>query len=394
MHTKRLIRVLPIIATLMLTAAGCGSSGDSTTSTPDSGEADTFRVGVEAPLSGDQANLGSGMLRGARLAADQLNAKDGIDGRRVEIVPIDDKADPAAGVAAAKTAISDGLDGVIGPYNSGVGIKTLPLYVQAGLVPMRMTSDPTTNGQGFNLQPMTYQIAPVAAAALTDWQQAKTVAIVYDASQAYTVQIAKAVRSELRDAGVTVAEFRKIAPGQDDYSGVVKQIIASSPDALYAAVYYPEGGRIAKAMEQSGTQTTCLADYGSYDTAFVTVAGVAAARKCPVVGVPAPDDFAGAADAVRQYRDSFGEQPGTWSPYTYDSLNFLAAGVEKAGGTDPEKLTEALNSLNGWSGWTGSVAIDPSSGNREPATVVVDETNADGELHVDKAWADAVDAKY
>jgi branched-chain amino acid transport system substrate-binding protein len=391
---KRLFRTLPIVIVLALTAVGCGESGDSATSTSGSSGADTFRVGVEAPLSGDQANLGNGMLKGAQLAAERLNAEGGIDGKQVQIVPIDDKADPAAGVEAAKAALSEGLDGVIGPYNSGVGVKTLPLYVQAGLVPIRLTSDPKTNGEGFTLQPMTYQIAPVAAEALTKWRHAKTVAIVYDASQRYTDQIAKTVRSELKSDGVKVTAFKKITPGKKSYSKVVKHVTASHPDALYAAVYYPEGGRIAKAMKQSGTKTKCLADYGSYDTAFVTIAGVSAARNCPVVGVPAPDDFVGAADKVHQYRDAFDEDPGTWSPYTYDSLNFLAAGVQQAGGTDPDKLTEALNGLKGWSGWTGSVTIDPSNGNREPATVVIDKTNAKGELHVDKRWAAAVDARY
>jgi ABC-type branched-subunit amino acid transport system substrate-binding protein len=46
------------------------------------------------------------MLSGAQLAADDLNAKGGIGGRTVSIVPIDDAADPATGVAAAKVAIS------------------------------------------------------------------------------------------------------------------------------------------------------------------------------------------------------------------------------------------------------------------------------------------------
>ena len=104
---------------------------------------------------------------------------------------------------------------------------------------------------------------------------------------------------------------------------------------------------------------------------FVETAGVAAARACPVVGVPAPEDFSGASARVAEYRDEFGQAPGTWSPYTYDSLNFLADGIEKAGGTAPQKLTGTLDGVTGWKGWTGSVTIDPDNGNRQPATVVV-----------------------
>jgi branched-chain amino acid transport system substrate-binding protein len=138
----------------------------------------------------------------------------------------------------------------------------------------------------------------------------------------------------------------------------------------------------------------CLADYGSYDTGFVEAAGVPAARACPVVGVPAPDDFAGSSARVTAYRAAYGEAPGTWSPYTYDSVDFLAGGIEKAGGTDKAKLEEALDGVHGWKGWTGTVSIDPKNGNRQPATVVVVDTDSKGQLHVDEEWARATGAPY
>lgn len=388
MQNKIRLAMAIVLAGLAVVAAGCGSS-----SSDDSGS-DSFRVGLEAPLSGEQSTLGKGMLKGAELAASQLNEKSGIAGKQVEVVPIDDAADPATGVKAAKSAIAAGLDGIVGPYNSGVGIETLPLYIKAGLVPIRLTSDNSTNGLGFTLQPMTYQIAPVASKALTDWQHAKTVAIAYDPTQNYTVSVSKALKDSLEKAGVTVTAFEKVQPGKKDYTDVVEKLAATKPDVVYAAVYFPEGGLIAKEMREAKVESQCVADYASYDTGFVETAGIAAARACPVVGVPAPEDFAGSASKVADYHDEFEEDPGTWSPYTYDSLNFLADGVEKAGGTSTKKLTNALNGVSGWKGWTGSVTIDPHNGNRQPATVVIVDTDAKGQLHVDEDWAKAVGAPY
>jgi branched-chain amino acid transport system substrate-binding protein len=376
-----------LLATLALIAAGCGSGSDSSGS-------GSFRIGLEAPLSGEQSVLGKGMLKGAELAASKLNAGDGILGRQVEVVPIDDAADPATGMKAAKSAISAGLDGIVGPYNSGVGIETLPLYIKAGLVPVRLTSDVSTNGLGFTLQPMSYQIAPVASQALTGWLHAKTVAIAYDPTQNYTVSVSKALKGSLEKAGVTVTAYEKVQPGKKSYTGVVEKLAAGKPDVIYAAVYFPEGGLIAKEMQEGGVESQCVADYASYDTGFVETAGVAAAKACPVVGVPAPQDFAGAAAKVGEYEDEFGQAPGTWSPYTYDSLNFLSDGVKKAGGSAAKKLTSALDRVKGWKGWTGSVTIDPSNGNRRPATVVIVDTDAKGQLHVDEDWAKAVGAPY
>jgi ABC-type branched-subunit amino acid transport system substrate-binding protein len=378
---------------LALTTGGVVSASAQTTTTA-STSADTYRIGLEAPLTGDLKNLGAGMLDGARLAAAQINAMGGLLGRQVTIMPIDDAADPATGVTAAKAAIAAGLDGVVGPYNSGVGAQTLPLYLAAGLTPIRLTSADSTAGLGFTLQPMTSQIAPVAADALEHWLGATKVAIVYDPTQLYTQTVATALQSKLQADGVTVTAFEPVQPGAKDYTAAVQKVAATNPDVIYAATYYPEGGLIAKAILAQKVTAKCVADYGSYDSAFVTTAGLAAARNCPVVGVPAPTDFPDSARFVAAYRKQFKRAPGTWSPYTYDSVNFLAYGVRRAGGFDATALTAALGKVNGWSGWTGFVIAEPGSGNREPATVVVTSTDAKGGLHVDADWAKAEDPEY
>ena len=138
------------------------------------------------------------MLQGAELAADQINTAGGVLGRKIEIIKIDDAANAATGVAAANAAIAAGLNGVVGPYNSSVGTQTLPLYLKAGVVPIRLTSDNSTDGMGFTLQPMTSQIAPVTSDALTKFYKAKSVGIIYDSSQNYTKSTSEAVKSKLK----------------------------------------------------------------------------------------------------------------------------------------------------------------------------------------------------
>ncbi|HZK15717.1 MAG TPA: branched-chain amino acid ABC transporter substrate-binding protein [Solirubrobacterales bacterium] len=387
MKGKAWIATAGAVAALALAPAGCGDSGEDESSGP-------FRLGLEAPLSGEQSVLGEGMLNGTRMAAKQLNEEGGILGRTVEVVPIDDAADPETGVAAAEAAIEEGLDGVVGPYNSGVGVETLPLYMDDDLVPIRLTSDPSTSELGFTLQPMTYQIAPVASRALTGWLGAKKVAIAYDPTENYPVSVSGELKESLEGSGVEVTAYEKVQPGRKSYADVVEKLEAGEPDAIYAAVYYPEGGLIAKAMNEGDGKAQCVADYASYDAGFVKTAGVAAARECPVVGVPAPDDFAESGEEVERYREQFGEAPGTWSPYTYDSAMFLADGIEEADGTGTGELTELLSQTSEWEGWTGEVAIDPETGNRDPATVVIAATDAKGDLHVDDEWAAAVGAPY
>ena len=269
------------------------------------------------------------MLKGAELAAAELNEEEGILAREVEVVPIDDAADPATGVRAAEEAIEEGLDGVIGPYNSGVGVKTLPLYIDAGLVPIRLTSDVSTDGLGYTLQPMSFQIAPVASRALTDWLGAKSVAIAYDPTQNYTRSVSSELKTGLEEAGVEVTAYSKVKPGKSSYTAELEELDAAEPDVIYAAVYYPEGGLIAKEMNAGDFAAKCVADYASYDTGYVETAGIAAARSCPVVGVPAPEDFAGAAEKVDAFRESSTKRPAPGAPTPTTPCTSSATGSTK-----------------------------------------------------------------
>lgn len=405
---SRLLITVGVAATLLaFGVSSCSSSDESSDTTAASTSSssstslvvgtvpdDEIRIGLQGPLTGDQADVGTGMLDGAKLAADELNAEGGIEGKTVTIVPIDDQADPDTGVTAATDAIAAGLSAVVGPYNSGVGEQTLPLYGQAGLVPLRLASADATEGMGFTLQPMTSQIAPVATTAITEWAEADSVSLIYDQTQDYTADAEDAMTSALEAAGVTIAADVAIDPGADSYTDAVTEATADDPDLVYVLTYYPEAGLIAQAMLESAPDTRCLADYGAYDTGYVDAAGLAAAQNCPVVGVPAPDDFPNSAELVASYTDAFGDAPGTWAPYAYDSVMLLAAAAAEAGGFEQSALTTALAATSGWSGWTGSVTFEASTGNREPAPVVVLSTRDDGTLHLDQSWSTATGFEF
>lgn len=370
----------------LLLLAGCSQEAEPTPSV--SSQAGAFRIGLEAPLTGAQSELGQGMLRGAQLAADKLNTNGGVLGNQVSIVPIDDAADPATGTAAAKAAV-EGIDAVVGPYNSGVGLATLPIYLDAGLVPMRLTSADNTAGLGFTLQPMTSQIAPTAGAALGDWLKAKSVAIIYDDTADYTQQAATALQGDLRARGVDVSAFIPITAGQATYDDALARAAATNPAVTYLATYYPEAAVLAKGLAAANSPSTCVADYSAFDNGFISNAGVDVAQRCDVLGVPAPGDFSGSAEAMANFQEAFGEPPNVWSPYTYDSVMLLADAVNRVGSADAAVLTPVLEVTEGWSGWTGPVAFETPSGNRLPSQVVVLEVGADGAFTVNKDWAQA-----
>lgn len=388
-HPARVVALATLSVAALFALVSCSGSESSSDSSVVTG--DEIRIGLEAPLTGDQQDVGIGMLNGAELAAAEINAAGGVNGKNIDIVPIDDAADPDTGVAAATAAIEAGLDAVVGPYNSGVGAQTLPLYIDAGIFPMRLTSADSTQGLGFTLQPMTSQIAPVATSAITTWANAKNVALIFDQTATYTKDANTAMKSQLEAAGVTVTIDVGVEPGADSYTSEVEEALATNPDLVYVITYYREGGLVAKAMLDANTTAKCLADFGAYDTGFVTTAGVEAAQNCPVVGVPAPDDFSNSESLVAAYTEKFDAAPGTWSPYTYDSVKLLADAIASVGSSDADAIRAFLLEQENWSGWTGEVGFDEETGNRVPAPVVVVSTREDGTLHLDESWAAVAD---
>jgi ABC-type branched-subunit amino acid transport system substrate-binding protein len=385
---------IPVLS-LLLAACGSEGAGDEVAAIATAtSTASALRIGLEAPLSGSQSELGEGMLQGAELAAEELNAAGGVLGRQVEIVPIDDEADPAVAQSAAQAAVDQGLDGVVGPYNSGAGAQSLPIYVDAGLVPMRLTTSDSTAGFGFTLQPMTSQIAPVAVTAITDWAQATSVALVVDSTTDYTVAAAEAIESLLPESGVSVTSVQEITPGADSYTDAINAALVTNPDLLYVVAYYPEAATVAKDLTAAGSGVECMVDYGGFDNGYITSAGVDAAQTCSVVGVPSPSDFPNSAALVESFQVAFGSLPGSWSPYTYDSVMLLGEVFERVGTTEVDAVQAALAGTEGWVGWTGTVAFEQPSGNRVPAPVTVNTVTPEGAFSVDQTWVSAVGFTY
>jgi branched-chain amino acid transport system substrate-binding protein len=283
-----------LVAIIAVAALVPGCSGSS--------QSGTVKIALEGPITGAQASTGVDMLRAAQLAVDQANADGGILGKTIQLVRADDQADPDVGKQVAQRVIADGIVAVVGPYNSSVGVADLPIYLDAGVIPIHLTSDSETNGEGFTVQPKDYQIAPIEAKAIIDLYKAQRVAIVYDPST-YTAGIADQLQAALKKAGVAVVRYDRVPPGRQDYLGVVRKVAAAHPDLIYASTYFPEGGAIAKDIAQIHVTARCFMGLANQDPAFPTTAGLAAARACVSSGVPSAELFTGARQYVADYRD-------------------------------------------------------------------------------------------
>ena len=341
------------------------------------GDKGTIVIALEAPLTGSQASNGKDMLRGAQLAAMQVNARGGVLGRTIKLVGVDDKADPALGAQAVQEAKAAGAVAVIGPYNSSVGLVNLSLYEEAGIVPLRMTSDNRTEGYGATLQPMNSQISPVEVDYISGLG-IDSVAMLVDPS-AYTKSIASRTAKGLEKAGIKVTQT-VIPAGASDYSAEVGEALATGPDMVYSATYFPEGVLIAEELAQANTTATCFMNLANVDDAFVEEAGITTSRTCTFSGVPAAPQLPYAGDYVAAYRAEFDVNPDVWGAFTYDSAWVLFHAMAQTGTTKYAPLLDAVLHTRGLQGATGPIDIRSKSGNREDVPMYILKVNRKGDF--------------
>jgi len=340
-------------------------------------------------MTGSQSATGIDMYRGAQLAADQINATGGVDGVKLHLVQADDAALPATGVTVAKHMVKQGVFGVVGPFNSGVGVDNLSIYRTAGVAIVRLTSAHQTQGFGVTTQPMDVQVAPVEAKELTDQLRATRVAIVYDTS-AYTASIATQLKGLLTTAGRPPVTFAPVQGNQTNFDTVLATVKTAHPDVVYIAAYGTVAGQIAKQAAQLGVGGRCFVDLAAQGPDFVAAATVPVAQTCLNSGVPSAQQFTGATAYVAEYQSAFHANPGTWGTFTYDSVELLATSVVAAGGWKQAATRAELSRIVNMSGITGAITIDPVTGNRVNAPVVILGVNAAGDYVIDSAWAQSV----
>ncbi len=332
-------------------------------------------VGLQAPLRGDQRSNGLDIYRGALLAAEQLNAAGGVLGRQVGIVRSNDGADPGKALQAARRVRRSGADFVIGPYNSSVGLESLPFYVREKILPLHLTSTDETSGLGITIQPKNSQISPVEADYILK-QNVKRVTMIVDPS-AYTKGMADRVDQALSSEGVKVKRVA-INPGESQYRKLLAKALASNPDLLYVSTYFPEGSRIARSLYRTGETVPRLMGLANVDLDFIQKAGLAASRAAVFSGIPEAAELPRAGDYTKAYRERFGEEPGVWGTFAYDKMQLLAGVLEQEGTTRYGRVLNTLLGTKGYRGQTGRISIDPLTGNRLKLPIDILRVNRNG----------------
>ncbi|MGD0211118.1 MAG: branched-chain amino acid ABC transporter substrate-binding protein, partial [Desulfomonilia bacterium] len=239
--------------------------------------ADTIKLGVAGAHSGDLASYGLPTLNAAKLVVGDVNAKGGVLGKKVEILPADDVCKPEVAANVASKLVSDGANVVLGHICSGATKAALNTYKEAKIVvisPSATNVDLTKSGDYPNFF---RTISPDDAQAKLEVDFAmnklkvKKVAVIHDKGD-YGKGLAEFAKADFEKRGINPVLFEGITPGAVDYSAIVQKIKNSNADAVIYGGYHPEAAKIVSAMKKKKMKTFFISDDGVKDDTFIKVA--------------------------------------------------------------------------------------------------------------------------
>jgi branched-chain amino acid transport system substrate-binding protein len=309
--------------------------------------ADTIKMGVAGPHSGDLASYGIPTIKAAELVVKDINAKGGVLGKQVELIVEDDVCKPEVATNTATKLVGEGVNVVLGHICSGATKAALGIYKDSNIVAMSPSATNPALTQSGDYPNFYRTIASDDAQArlevdfALDILKVKKVAVLHDKGD-YGKGLAEFAKGFLEaDPRAEVVLYEGITPGAVDYSAVVQKIKRNDADAVIFGGYHPEASKIVTQMRKKKMKTFFISDDGVKDDTFIKVAG----KYAEGVYATGPKDVSSnpmAIAANEAHKAAYGEDPGAFFLNAYAASLALLNAIEKAGSTDYDAISKAL----------------------------------------------------
>ena len=294
--------------------------------------AEDLRIAVAASMTGPLAELGDEVKRGAELAAKDINAAGGVNGRRIVLTVEDDACDPKQAVSVANHVVAEQITLVDGHSCSNASVPASAVYAEYGVLmmtPSSVNSKLTDNAfaKGWPTIMRLYarddKQGKMLGAWLAERYRDKKIAFVHDKST-YGKSLADQVKANLNAAGVQEILFEGINPGEKDYSAIVGKLKAVGAEVLYYGGYPTEGGLIVRQAADQGAKFQMVATSSFVTPEFWLIAGSAGEGTL----FPAPRNPRGletAKHVVDEFRAT-GYEPTGFTLFSYATVQALCGG--------------------------------------------------------------------
>ncbi|MBR0756501.1 ABC transporter substrate-binding protein [Bradyrhizobium jicamae] len=328
-----------IIAGLMLAALSGGAAF---------AQGAPIKIADVAELSGGGATVGNNWKNGIDLAVEEVNAKGGVLGRKLEVSHADSQSNP--GIARAQ--VQKALDGepyvLLGPGYSGSVKVTAPLAAEAEITQIMggEAAELTQGGNKYLFRTSFGQQSsmPKVAKYINDELKAKSVAIVW-VNNDFGKGGRDVITKEFAKYNIKVAADLSTEAGQADFAADVSKIKAAAPDAVFVYVNEEESARMLKELKRQGVTAPLIGETTLVGQKVVELAGDAANGARGHVGLTTDAPV----DLVKAFREKFVKKynyvPDHNGIKGYLAIYMVKAATEKMGKVDPKGVANALHGL-------------------------------------------------
>ncbi len=314
-----------------------------------------IKIGFFGPLSGETAPYGEPALRGLTIAADEINQKGGIDGRKVVIIAEDSKCSGKDATTAVQKLINvDKVDYFIGGSCSSEVLAVADLIKASNKILFSpFASSTQIAGKGvFRVVPSDAESGPFMANYFI--KKYKTMAIITEQTD-YGTALRDAVIKPYETAGGVIVSSEGFAPGTTDYRTVLQKIKATNPEILFINPQSgAAGARIAKQARELGIET----QFATYFITGTDFTSEPASNGTILFDIPSLVSTSASSDFINTYIMQYGKPSYPFAAGSaYDILHILEKTIESVG-TDNEKIRNYLLTMPAYSGLVGTFSFD------------------------------------
>ena len=322
----------------------------------------TIKIGMVLPVTGPAADSGKYALTGAKIALERVNKAGGVLGRQIELVTEDDQTtNPGAVLAFSKLAAQPDIVAFLGSIRSTQNHAMAPDILKTGKPVCFGGTDPALTKMGnpwlIRFRPNDTYSGRVIAAFGVETLGKKNWAIVHS-TDAFGVGGEKALSASLDKIGAKVAIDQGYPNQSQDFTPVVLAIKSSGADIIGSYFTFDNDLAIfARQLRQLGVTIPWVGSPSIVVAGAVKLAGPALWGSYGIADY-AVDSSPEAKEFAKLYSAVSKASPDLYSAWTYDAVGVLAAAINKAGSTDPDKIRAAILATKGYKGAEGEYNFD------------------------------------
>ncbi len=339
--TKRTLSIIGVLAASILGLSAASAQ-------------DVIKIGVTQPLTGAVAASGNYVTNGAKIAAEELNAGDGVLGMKVELIIEDNKSNPKEAVATAeKLIVGDKVPVLMGAWSSTYTLAVMPKLMEYGVPMVVETSSSgkiTTSGN-----PWIFRISPTSemeARAFADKVDGFGIkkADFLTVNNDWGLGAAQQFSKMLEEKGIEVGVRETMDAKATDMSAQLAKIKASGGDTLFVTTGVEQITLVLKqAKEQQIAHKIITTGGSSSPDQLIEQAGEAANGSYHLLFfAPWFPETAPNPDIATKFVEEWKKRDYNFAGLTegfrgYDGIMTIAAAIEGAGkADDPKAIQEAL----------------------------------------------------